>query len=63
VRSAAEERVARAAGAHPVLLNDQALPERVKALAPDGVDHIGVRFWLMGFKNIRVYSSGVPISR
>jgi len=40
VRSSAEEPAARAAGAHEVILNDQSLPERVKALAADGVDHI-----------------------
>ena len=40
VRSSAEEPAARAAGAHEVVLNDQALAGRVKALAPDGVDHI-----------------------
>jgi NADPH2:quinone reductase len=40
VRSPAEEPVARTAGAHEVVLNDQRLVERMKALAPDGVDHI-----------------------
>src|ERR1700733_777364 len=40
VRSPAEEPVARTAGAHEVVLNDQALVAGVKALAPDGVDHI-----------------------
>jgi len=40
VRSSAEEPVARAAGADEVILNDQMLVERAKALAPDGVDHI-----------------------
>jgi NADPH2:quinone reductase len=40
VRSSAEEPAARGAGAHEVLLNDQALSERMKSLAPDGVDHI-----------------------
>ncbi len=39
VRSFAEEPAARAAGAHEVVLN-QTLTERMKALAPDGVDHI-----------------------
>ena len=90
VRSSAEEPAARAAGANEVVLNDQALPERVKALAPEGVDHIvevafganldadvevlrmggsigsyatdnatpKVPFWLMVFKNIRVFFLG-----
>jgi NADPH2:quinone reductase len=40
MHSSAEEPSARAAGAHEVVLNTQGLVERVKALAPDGVDHI-----------------------
>jgi NADPH2:quinone reductase len=40
VRSSGEEPVARAAGAHEVTLNDQTLAERVRVLAPEGVDHI-----------------------
>lgn len=40
VRSSAEEPLAPTAGAHEVILNDQTLVERVKALAPEGVDHI-----------------------
>jgi len=90
VRSAAEEPTARSAGAHEVVLNDQELVERVKALAPEGIDHIvevafganinadvemlkmggsiatyatdnatpKVPFWLMVFKNIRVFLLG-----
>jgi NADPH2:quinone reductase len=90
VRSSAEEPAARGAGAHEVVLNDQALSERMKALTPDGVDHIvevafganvdtdvnllkmggsigayatdnatpKVPFWLMAFKNIRLYFLG-----
>ena len=90
VRSSAEEPAARAAGAHEVVLNDQILPERMKALAPEGVDHIvevafganidadvemlkmggsigsyatdnatpKIPFWLMVFKNIRVFFLG-----
>jgi NADPH2:quinone reductase len=40
VRSPSEEPVGRTAGVHEVVLNDQGLIERVKALAPDGVDHV-----------------------
>jgi NADPH2:quinone reductase len=40
VRSSAEEPAARTAGAQEVVLNDQGLTERMKALAPDGIDHI-----------------------
>jgi NADPH2:quinone reductase len=90
VRSSAEERAARAAGAQEVVLNDQTLPERMKALTPEGVDHIvevafganidadveilkmggsigsyatddatpKIPFWLMVFKNIRVFFLG-----
>src|SRR5580658_505215 len=90
VRSSAEEPAARMAGAHEVVLNDRGLVERMKALAPDGVDHIvevafggnidadvemlkmggsigayatdhatpKIPFWLMVFKNIRVFFLG-----
>jgi NADPH2:quinone reductase len=90
VRSSGEEPAARSAGAHEVVLNDQTLAERVKVLAPDGVDHIVevafganvgndcdmlkmggsigayatdnatpiIPFWLMVFKNIRLYFLG-----
>jgi NADPH:quinone reductase len=40
VRSPSEEPAAKTAGAHEVVLNDQGLVERMKALAPIGVDHI-----------------------
>jgi NADPH:quinone reductase len=40
IRSPGEEPTARTAGAHEVVLNDPNLPERMKALAPDGIDHI-----------------------
>ncbi len=40
IRSPEEEPAARRAGAHDVLRNDQEMRTRVKALAPDGVDHI-----------------------
>jgi NADPH:quinone reductase len=90
VRSHAEEPTARTAGAHEVVLNDRELVAGVKALAPDGVDHIvevafganidadvemlkmggsigayatdtatpKIPFWLMVFKNIRVFFLG-----
>jgi NADPH:quinone reductase len=40
VMSAAEEEIARKAGAHDVVRNDAGLRARVKSLAPDGIDHI-----------------------
>jgi NADPH2:quinone reductase len=90
VRSHAEEPAARTAGAHEVVLNTEGLVAGVKALAPDGVDHIvevafganidadvevlkmggsigayatdaatpKIPFWLMAFKNIRVFFLG-----
>jgi NADPH:quinone reductase len=90
VRSPSEEPAARAAGAEEVVLTDQGLVGRVKALAPEGMDHIvevafganidadiemlkmggsigayatdnatpKIPFWLMVFKNIRVFFLG-----
>lgn len=40
IRTPAEEQTAKQAGAHEVFLNDAELPSKVKALAPDGIDHI-----------------------
>ena len=40
IRTPAEEQTARQAGAHDVFLNDTELPAHIKALAPDGIDHI-----------------------
>ncbi len=40
IRTLAEEQTAKQAGAHEVLLNDAELPSKVKALAPEGIDHI-----------------------
>jgi NADPH:quinone reductase len=40
VRSSSEEEIARKAGAHEVVRNDPELSARVKALAPEGLDHI-----------------------
>ena len=94
VRSPSEEPAARTAGAHEVILSDQGLVARVKALTPEGVDHVSeaafganidadiemlkmggsivayatdnatpkVPFWLMVFKNIRVFFWGAMIS-
>jgi NADPH2:quinone reductase len=90
VRSSAEEPAARTAGAQEVILNTEGLVAGVKALCPDGVDHIvevafganidadvevlkmggsigaystdnatpKIPFWLMVFKNIRVFFLG-----
>lgn len=90
VRSSTDEAIAKKAGAHDVLLIDKDLLSRVRALAPDGIDHIvevafganietdvellkqggsiasyatdnatpKIPFWLMVFKNIRVYFLG-----
>jgi NADPH:quinone reductase len=40
VRSSSDEAAAKSAGAHEVLVGDKELTSRVKALAPDGIDHI-----------------------
>jgi len=40
IRTPAEEQTAKQAGAHEVFLNDAELPSKVKALAPEGIDHI-----------------------
>lgn len=40
VRSAAEQETARSAGAHEVLLNDADLVANVRAIVPDGLDHV-----------------------
>jgi NADPH:quinone reductase len=90
VRSSSEEEIARAAGAHQVLLNDEGFRARVTALAPHGIDHIvevafganidtdiellkiggsiaayatdvgnpKIPFWLMVFKNLRIFFLG-----
>jgi NADPH:quinone reductase len=90
IRSSAEEEIAKNAGAHEVYPNDAELPARIKAVAPDGIDHIvevafganinrdvdvlnmggsiatyatnaatpPIPFWLMVFKNIRLFFLG-----
>lgn len=40
VRSAADEKTARSAGAHEVFLNDADLMTKVREIVPDGLDHI-----------------------
>src|ERR1700739_380969 len=40
IRTPAEEQTARQAGAHEVLLNNAELPAQVRAIAPEGIDHI-----------------------
>jgi NADPH:quinone reductase len=40
VRSSSDEATAKNAGAHEVLVRDEKLPSRVRALAPNGIDHI-----------------------
>jgi NADPH:quinone reductase len=40
VMSSSEQEIASEAGAHEVVLNDHESPARLKALAPDGIDHI-----------------------
>ena len=40
VRSSSDEATAKSAGAQEVLVGDKELTSRVKALAPDGIDHI-----------------------
>jgi NADPH2:quinone reductase len=40
VRSSSDEATAKNAGAHEVLVSDRELTSCVKALAPDGIDHI-----------------------
>jgi NADPH2:quinone reductase len=40
VRSSSDEATAKSAGAHEVLVSDKELTSRVRALAPEGIDHI-----------------------
>jgi NADPH2:quinone reductase len=88
--SGSEEETASIAGAHEVVRNDHELTSRLKALAPDGIDHVvevafganiaadvdllkmggliatyatnvatpAIPFWLMVFKNIRLFFLG-----
>jgi NADPH:quinone reductase len=90
VMSGPEEETASQAGAHEVVRNDHELTSRLKALAPDGIDHVvevafganvgadvdllkmggsiatyatnvatpAIPFWLMVFKNIRLFFLG-----
>jgi NADPH2:quinone reductase len=88
--SDSEEETASQAGAHEVVRNDHESTSRLKALAPDGIDHVvevafganvgadvdllkmggsiatyatnvatpAIPFWLMVFKNIRLFFLG-----
>jgi NADPH:quinone reductase len=90
VMSSSEEEIASQAGAHEVVLNDHESSARLKALAPDGIDHIvevafganvqadidllkmggsiatyatnvatpTIPFWLMVFKNTKLFFLG-----
>jgi NADPH2:quinone reductase len=90
VMSRLEEETASQAGAHEVVRNDHELTSRLKALAPEGIDHVvevafganiaadvdllkmggsiatyatnvaapAIPFWLMVFKNIRLFFLG-----
>jgi NADPH2:quinone reductase len=90
VMSDSEEETASQAGAHEVVRNDHESTSRLKALAPDGIDHVvevafganvgadvdllkmggsiatyatnvatpAIPFWLMVFKNIRLFFLG-----
>jgi NADPH2:quinone reductase len=90
VMSGSEEETASQAGAHEVVRNDHELTSRLKALAPDGIDHVvevafganiaadvdllkmggsiatyatnvatpAIPFWLMVFKNVRLFFLG-----
>jgi hypothetical protein len=40
MRSSSDEATAKKVGAHEVLVSDKELTSRVRALAPDGIDHI-----------------------
>jgi NADPH2:quinone reductase len=90
VKSPSDEASAKSAGAHDVVLSDNDMVARVRAVAPEGIDHIvevafganieadvellkpggsiasyatdnaapKIPFWLMVFKNIRVFFLG-----
>jgi NADPH:quinone reductase len=90
IRSSSDEATAKKAGAHDVVPNDEKLTATIRALAPNGIDHIvevafganiegdiellnmggsiatyatnvekpDIPFWLMVFKNIRLFFLG-----
>ena len=63
IRSSSDEQAAKSAGAQEVLSNDQHLGERVKALAPEGVDHIvEVAFAANIETDVQLLKSGGSIS-
>jgi NADPH2:quinone reductase len=63
IRSAVEEETARNAGAHQVILNDDKFAESVKAIAPEGVDHIvEVAFAANAERDVEVLKIGGSIA-
>ena len=63
IRSAAEEETARNAGAHEVILNDDALVARVLEIAPTGVDHVvEVAFAANAERDVELLKSGGSIA-
>ena len=63
IRSAAEEETAKSAGAHEVILNDGDFATRIRAIAPDGVDHIvEVAFGANAERDVEVLKIGGSIA-
>jgi NADPH2:quinone reductase len=73
IRSSSEEGIAKKAGAHEVVRNDDGLMSNVRAIAPKGIDHNlngslstyasnvekpAIPFWPMVFKNVRLFFLG-----
>jgi NADPH2:quinone reductase len=63
VRSAADEETARGAGAHDVLLNDASLIAEVRALVPDGQDHIVEVAFAANIERCQGRSESFPLRR
>src|SRR5271170_3505382 len=63
VRSPSDEGTAKNAGAHEVLVSDKDLTSRVRALAPDGIDHIvEVAFGANIEADVQLLKQGGPIA-